>query len=98
MQVTDTGIGIPLESQALIFDPFKQANNAITRDNRGIGLGLSITKQLVELMGGRIMLESQVGEGSTFSILLPIVYPHADETARILTERGHHEQATRIDR
>jgi PAS domain S-box-containing protein len=73
MQVTDTGMGIPLEAQSSIFDPFKQADNAITRDNRGIGLGLSITNQLVELMGGRIMLESQVGKGSTFSVLLPIV-------------------------
>ena len=74
MQVTDTGIGIPAEAQSFIFDPFKQADNAITRDNRGIGLGLSITKQLVELMGGRIMLKSQVGEGSTFSVLLPIIH------------------------
>ena len=73
MQVTDTGMGIPPEAHSSIFDPFKQADNAITRDNRGIGLGLSITNQLVELMGGRIMLESQVGKGSTFSVLLPIV-------------------------
>jgi PAS domain S-box-containing protein len=73
VQVTDTGIGIPKEAQASIFEPFRQADNAITRDNPGIGLGLSITKQLVELMGGRIALESRVGEGSTFNILLPIV-------------------------
>ena len=75
MQVTDTGLGIPKEAQESIFEPFKQADNAITSENRGIGLGLSITKQLVELMGGRIMLESQVGEGSTISILLPILKP-----------------------
>jgi PAS domain S-box-containing protein len=73
MQVTDTGMGIPKEAQASIFDPFQQADNAITKENPGIGLGLSITKQLVELMGGRIALESQVGEGSTFNVLLPIV-------------------------
>jgi two-component system, sensor histidine kinase and response regulator len=73
IQVTDTGIGIPEEAQAAIFEPFKQADNAITRENRGIGLGLSITKQLVELMSGRIVLESRVGVGSTFTVLLPIV-------------------------
>jgi PAS domain S-box-containing protein len=73
IQVTDTGIGIPEEAHSSIFEPFKQANNAITRENRGIGLGLSITKQLVELMGGRILVESQVGAGSTFTVLLPIV-------------------------
>jgi PAS domain S-box-containing protein len=75
MQVTDTGMGIPTEAQASIFNPFQQADNAITRDNPGIGLGLSITKQLVELMGGRIVLESQVGQGSTFIVLLPIMKP-----------------------
>lgn len=75
IQLLDTGIGIPKEAQASIFEPFKQADNVITRENRGIGLGLSITKQLVEFMGGRIVLESQVGAGSTFSILLPLVRP-----------------------
>ena len=77
MQVTDTGLGVPIEAQASIFEPFQQADNAITRDNPGIGLGLSITKQLVELMGGRIVLESQVGQGSTFNVLLPIANPPA---------------------
>ncbi len=72
IQVTDTGTGIPKESQSYIFEPFRQANAAITRDNRGVGLGLSITKQLVELMRGRIMVESEVGKGSTFTVLLPI--------------------------
>jgi signal transduction histidine kinase len=72
MQVTDTGIGIPEEAHSSIFEPFKQADNAITRENRGIGLGLSITKQLVELMGGRIVFESQIGAGSTFTVLLPL--------------------------
>ena len=73
IQITDTGIGVPNEAHSSIFEPFKQADNAITRENRGIGLGLSITKQLVELMGGRIVLESQVGVGSTFTVLLPVM-------------------------
>ncbi|HEU0291375.1 MAG TPA: histidine kinase N-terminal 7TM domain-containing protein [Anaerolineales bacterium] len=72
IQVQDTGVGIPKEAQAYIFEPFRQVHSAITRDNRGVGLGLSITKQLVDLMGGRITLESSLGKGSTFTIFLPI--------------------------
>jgi PAS domain S-box-containing protein len=72
IQVQDTGTGIPKEAQMYIFEPFRQVNSSITRDNRGIGLGLSITKQLVDLMGGKINLESEPGKGSTFTILLPI--------------------------
>jgi signal transduction histidine kinase len=65
-------MGIPRDAQAYIFEPFRQVDSAVTHDNRGIGLGLSITKQLVELMNGRITLESEIGSGSTFTILLPI--------------------------
>ncbi len=72
MQVSDTGIGIPAEVQKIIFEPFQKATNALTRDNRGIGLGLSITKQLIELMDGQIVLTSEVGKGSTFLVTLPI--------------------------
>jgi PAS domain S-box-containing protein len=75
LQVSDTGIGIPNEAQSSIFEPFQQANNDIASENRGIGLGLAITKQLVELMGGSIILESQIGQGSSFSVLLPIHLP-----------------------
>jgi PAS domain S-box-containing protein len=72
IQVSDTGVGISKEAQAIIFEPFRQVDNAITRNNRGIGLGLSITKQLVELMDGRIVLESEPGKGSTFNVIIPI--------------------------
>jgi signal transduction histidine kinase len=73
IQISDTGVGIPDEAQEYIFDPFRQVDNSITRENRGSGLGLSISKQLIELMGGHITLESEVGQGSTFTILLPII-------------------------
>jgi signal transduction histidine kinase len=73
MQVSDTGAGIPKEDQAYIFEPFRQVDNSITRENRGTGLGLSITKQLVELMDGEISLESEPGQGSAFTIILPIL-------------------------
>ncbi|GAB4502613.1 MAG: hypothetical protein Fur0035_21670 [Anaerolineales bacterium] len=72
MRVSDSGAGIPKEAQEYIFEPFRQVDNAITRNNRGTGLGLSITKQIVEMMGGDIRLESEVGRGSTFTITLPL--------------------------
>ena len=64
--VRDTGIGVPLEKQHLVFDAFTQADGSITREFGGTGLGLSICARLVELMGGRIWLESEPGLGSTF--------------------------------
>jgi PAS domain S-box-containing protein len=73
MEVSDTGAGIPVEEQQNIFEPFRQVSNALTRENRGSGLGLAISKQLIELMGGKIALKSEVGVGSTFTVTLPII-------------------------
>ena len=64
--VVDTGIGIPAERQHFILEPFTQADGSSTRKYGGTGLGLTIAKQLVELMGGRLWIDSEVGRGSTF--------------------------------
>jgi signal transduction histidine kinase len=72
MQVSDTGPGIPPQAQARIFEPFWQMDNSLRGDQAGYGLGLSIVKQLTTLMGGQINLESEVGRGSTFTVLLPL--------------------------
>ena len=72
MEVADTGRGIPLDEQAHVFDWFHQMDSSVTREQAGVGLGLSIVKQLVGLMGGEIKLQSQVGQGSTFTVVLPL--------------------------
>ena len=71
ISVSDTGIGIPQANQAEIFEKFKQVGDTLTDKPKGIGLGLAICKQIVEYHGGRIWVESEPGQGSTFAFTLP---------------------------
>jgi signal transduction histidine kinase len=71
VSVADTGPGIPAEHQTRIFDQFHQVDTSTTKAKGGTGLGLSIAKQIVEMHGGRIWVESTLGEGSTFQMELP---------------------------
>jgi signal transduction histidine kinase len=72
LSVRDTGPGISATDQAKLFQEFQQADNAITRKKGGTGLGLAISKRIIEMHGGKIWLESQVGQGSTFSFTVPV--------------------------
>lgn len=72
LEVTDTGIGIPAEAQELIFERFRQENMSTVRRYGGSGLGLSLVKDLVSMMGGAVSVQSEPGHGSVFTVVLPV--------------------------
>ena len=73
VSVNDSGIGIPLEQHSIIFDSFTQLDNFSTRRQSGTGLGLAISSRLVKKMGGNLNLSSTPGEGSTFTLTIPVI-------------------------
>ena len=94
LQVEDSGIGIPAEKLETVFEPFRQADSGTTRKYGGTGLGLTISRSIVELIGGRISVSSVEGQGSTFTVLLPIgeggELPEASAVADSAVESTEH--------
>ena len=71
IEVEDHGLGIPTDQQALVWDKFYRVDSSTTSEIEGTGLGLPIVKHIIEMHGGRVTLESRLGEGSTFGFRIP---------------------------
>lgn len=93
IDVIDSGIGISENDRARIFDAFRQAGKTVGGSRAGAGLGLAITRKLVEMHGGTINVESVPGSGSTFTVIIPGLSPHEQEISGINTDEPGHKPA-----
>ena len=95
IHVSDTGIGIPMSEKKHIFQSFYRASNAVNSQEKGSGLGLMLTKQLVEKLGGKLTFESEEGKGTTFSFTLPVA--EAAVSAEASTSDQHRDTILFVD-
>ena len=88
LNVSDTGIGIPSHALEYIFEKFRQVDGQATRKHGGSGLGLAIVRNLALMMGGNVRVNSEVGKGTTFTVLLPLTVAEATEPEPQIASAG----------
>jgi PAS domain S-box-containing protein len=91
-EVTDTGVGISKENQNIIFDRFQQIDNSSSKEHKGTGLGLNITFKLIELLGGKIEVESEIGRGTTMKFFLPVEFENESNKDNIPNDINSSEE------